>query len=96
MAGIAGLPNFPGAGILGTIGVGDATGTNSGLQVQPDSGAVVSGFLLYSILAELRVQTQFLAVIANVPDQLSQLRADAITDMGAIYTTNPPTPVLSS
>lgn len=89
-------PNFPGIGPIGGFYILDGTTSNNGAEVDVGSGLWVSGPVLVSILAELRVQSQLLQTLANVPDQLSQLRADAVADMGAIYTAAFATPIQSS
>lgn len=89
-------PNFPGIGPIGGFYVLDGTTSNNAMEVTADNMAWVGGPVLYSMLAEMRVQSQLLAIIANVPDQLSTLRADAIADMGTLYTVVETTPVASS
>lgn len=91
------IPNFPGAGPIGGFWQYDGSGlTSNAQQVLPDGSAVIGGYVLMSILAELRVHSQLLAVIANGPDNLQQLRSDAVADMGTLYAANPVTPVPSS
>jgi hypothetical protein len=90
------LPGFPGVGPIGGSYVADGTGLNNAAEVSADNGLWVSGPWLVSILAELRVATYLLSVVANVPDSLSQLRADAVADMGTLYTVPTTTPVPSS
>lgn len=91
------LPGFPGAGVGQVNGLADATGIGAALQVTADNAATAGGFLLYSILAELRIHTIYLQVLANIPtDNLAQMRQDIVNDMGTLYVANAPTPVLSS
>lgn len=92
------VPGFPGIGPTGQVGIVDASTafTNAGVLVNPDQALTAGGFLLYSVLAELRVISQLLQSIANTSDDLKQMRTDAIADMGTLYVANPPTPVLSS
>lgn len=92
----ANIPNFPGVGPIGGFWIYDGTTTNNAAEVDAGNGLWVSGPVLVSILAELRVHSQLLQIIANVQDQLSQLRADAVADMGAVYTAPFATPIQSS
>lgn len=90
------LANFPGVGPTGSISINDFVNAQLGAQVTADGAQVMGGFLLYSILTELRLHSQMLQTIANISDNLATLRQDAVTDMGTIYVANPPTPVASS
>ena len=92
------VPNFPNVGPIGNFSIqdGSSANTGAGLTINADGSTTDGGFLLYSILAELRVMTQMLLVIANSVDDPRQLRADAIADMGTLYVANPTTPVRSS
>jgi hypothetical protein len=89
------IPNFPGVGYVGTYAVGGPSGYVA--QVLGDQTQWVGGYLLFSLLSEARVQTQLLyQLLGTETTQLSQLRADAIADMGTLYATNPVAPVPSS
>lgn len=88
------IANFPAVGpVGGYYNFGPAGGI---AQIAPDQEMWVGGPLLYSILAELRLHSQLLAVIANVSDNLQTLRNDAVADMGTLYTSSAPTPTPSS
>ena len=93
---LPGLPGFPAVGPTGGFFIMGAPGGYPA-QVLGDEGLWISGPWLISVLAELRVQTQLLyALLGTEPTQLSQLRADAVADMGTLYSTTLATPVPSS
>jgi hypothetical protein len=74
---------FAGAGAAAGIFLLDGTSPSENVAaVDLTNASWISGPALVSILAELRVRSQFLQTIANVPDNLAQLRADMIADMG--------------
>lgn len=90
------VPNFPAVGWVGVYGIAGYQG-GPAAQVLGDSSLWVGGYLMFTLLAELRVQTQLLyALLGTEPTQLAQLRQDAISDMGTLYTTQPVAPVPSS
>lgn len=90
------VPNFPGVGPIGYFSLMDGVSSNAPAAVDAAFGLWVSGPVLVSILAELRVHSQLLQTIANTPDNLLQLRTDAVADMGSIYTAPFATPIQSS
>ena len=91
------IPNFPGIGPIGGMYVSDGSfTTGANMTVNADGSITVNGYVLISILAELRVQSQLLQTIANVTDQLSQMRADAVADMGVLYQPGAVAPIPSS
>lgn len=89
------IPNFPAVGWVGAYANVSYPG-GPAAKVLGDQSIWVGGYAIMSMLAELRVHSILLAAIANVPDNLAQLRADAIADMGTLYASNPATPVPSS
>ncbi len=84
------FPGFPNVGPLGEVYLG-------GITVEPDGGITISGYVLISILAELRVHSVLLYG-NGVPEgtSLAQLRADAVADMGPLYQANATAPIPSS
>lgn len=90
------IPNFPGVGPIGYFSLMDGVSSNAPAAVDAANGLWISGPVLVSILAELRVQSGLLQTIANTFDNLQQLRADAVADMGTIYTAPFATPIQSS
>lgn len=90
------IPNFPGVGPIGAFSIIDGVSSNAEAAVYADNGLMVSGPVMLSILAELRVQTGLLQTIANTFDSLSLARADEIANMGTLYTTPYATPLPSS
>lgn len=93
---VAPVPNFPGIGPIGNVSIADGVGSNNPASVTADNMLWVGGAVIYSMLAEMRVQTQMLQIIANNSDNLAQLRADAVADMAPLYVGPETTPVLSS
>jgi hypothetical protein len=91
------IPGFPGIGPIGGVYIiGSGAGAGS-LTIGADGSQWVGGYVMISILAELRVHSQLLQILANdYSNQLSQLRADAIADMGTLYQTNAVAPIPSS
>lgn len=89
------IPGFPGIGPTGGMWIQDGTGAYIA-NVTADGELWIGGALMYSILAELRVHSVLLAAIANIPDNLLQLRSDAVADMGTLYAASPATPTPSS
>lgn len=93
------IPNFPNVGPVGQFGVLDAgaDNTNAGANVGLDNSLWVGGYVMLSILAELRVHSVLLYG-NGVPEgtSLAQLRADAIADMGPLYQANATAPIPSS
>jgi hypothetical protein len=92
------IPGFPTLRAPGgdSIALIDGGGSNSMAAVSADSALWVSGPVVVSILAEMRVASYLWQVIANVADDLAQLRADAVADMGTLYAAPQTTPVPSS
>jgi hypothetical protein len=89
------VANFPAVGPVGGFyQFGPAGGI---MQVAGDGGGWVSGPWIISVLAEMRVQTQILyQLLGTETTSLQQMRADAVTDMGTLYSTTLATPVPSS
>lgn len=74
----------------------DGVSSNAEAAVFADGGLMISGPVMLSILAELRVQTGLLQTIANTFDSLSVARSDEIANMGTLYTAAYATPLPSS
>jgi hypothetical protein len=93
---IPGGANFPAVGPTGFTGVIGAPGGYP-VQVLGDQGMWVSGPWLISLLAENRVQTQLIYnLLGTETTNLAQMRADAIADMGTLFSTTLAAPVPSS
>lgn len=91
------IPNFPGIGPIGGMFIMDGSGIYGGnTTVGNDGAAWMGGYVMISILAELRIHSQLLQTIANTTDNLSQLRSDAVADMGTLYQTGATAPIASS
>ena len=89
------VANFP---AVGPVGIYFNGGPGGGIaQVLGDASMWMGGPWIITILAELRVQTQLLQqILGTETTQLSQLRQDAITDMGTLYSSTIAAPVASS
>lgn len=89
------IVNFPQVGPLGgeyQFGPGGGI-----VQVLGDGGSWISGPWVISLLAEMRLHSQFLyALLGTETTSLAQLRADAVADMGTLYSTTLTAPVQSS
>ncbi|MDE2100363.1 MAG: hypothetical protein KGL39_24135 [Patescibacteria group bacterium] len=89
------IVNFP---AVGPVGGYYQFGPGGGIQqVLADQSGWVGGPWIISLLAELRIQTQLLyAIYGNENTSLSQMRTDAVNDMGTLYATGLSAPVQSS